>query len=621
MHLGGATNDFGIPTPPDLSQVSGTQTMWSAMNASNQSPLENPLLSVSQLDLKAPGKAHKEYEKGIQLMLLKNYKEAGDHLAAAVSIYSQYVAAHNALGSAYLNQSLNEQARDEYSKAAALDDHLPVSFLNLGCAQLALKDYPGAVKSIQKASSLAPTDLQLSMALTYVHFMNQDYGAAITTANELHSRKHQGAAMVHYFAAAAYNSQNKLPQAQQELLTLLKEDPKSPAAPEALSLIEQFKQDQVKAAEVKRVSMMVTFGEEKPVIDPKVAAQIPAQVREHMQDVKEQSQVADAEAMCDTCDTAATPEPVESARAEAPDMSLTKSAAGWTMRSSVDEVAVFFSATDHGQSVTDLSREDVTIHDDRQVPAAITGFRNEDQLPLRMGILIDTSESITSRFSFEQGAANKFLEKVVNHKDDLAFVVGFSNIILMVQDLTSDPAAVTHGVSQLAPGGGTAAWDAVAFATDKLAKKQETQPVARILVVISDGKDNSSSTTLKEAIQKAESAGVVVYTVSTRDNSYTANDTMGDHLATGDTALKLLAERTGGAAFVPGSLSYLNHSLEQLQQVIRSRYMISYKPGRFQRNGQFRSIDISAKKSGHKLRIYARKGYYADTETGGQQTP
>jgi hypothetical protein len=79
--------------------------------------------------------------------------------------------------------------------------------------------------------------------------------------------------------------------------------------------------------------------------------------------------------------------------------------------------------------------------------------------------------------------------------------------------------------------------------------------------------------------------------------------------------LKTLAERTGGAAFFPGSLFHLKHSLGELQEVIRSRYLVSYKPALFKHDSQYRTIDITAQKSGRKLRVYARKGYYAQVNS------
>jgi VWFA-related protein len=181
---------------------------------------------------------------------------------------------------------------------------------------------------------------------------------------------------------------------------------------------------------------------------------------------------------------------------------------------------------------------------------------------------------------------------------------------LVVQDFTGDQKTIAHAVDQLVPLGGTALWDAVALAADKLADLAEIQPVARILVVISDGEDNSSSVTLKEAIQRAQHGEVAIYTVSTREyEQENSTALLGDH------ALRTLAELTGGAAFTPGSIRRLNSSLADLQQVLRGRYLISYKPALFQRNGSYRTIDITAQKDGHKLRVHSRKGYYAALAT------
>jgi VWFA-related protein len=184
--------------------------------------------------------------------------------------------------------------------------------------------------------------------------------------------------------------------------------------------------------------------------------------------------------------------------------------------------------------------------------------------------------------------------------------------VLLVQDFTPDRALMSHAVNQLAPGGGTALWDAAAFAADKLAKRREPQPVARILVVISDGEDNSSSVTLKQVIAQALRGEVAVYTVSTRDlAAATPSELVGEH------ALKTLSELTGGTTFIPGSVRRLNSSLADLQQAIRGRYLVSYKPASFQRDGRYRPIDITAQKDGRKLKVVARKGYYASAAQPG----
>jgi VWFA-related protein len=629
----GAGGNLGGPVSIGaLSSEQMTNNLWYLTGHGSQSPLNTPGGSVSALDLKAPAKAQREFAKGYQFLMRKDYPDTIQHLAAAISIYPSFVAAHNALGSAYLQQGRNLEARDEFAKAVALDDHLPTSFFNLGCAQLALKDFHSAEDSVQKASALAPVDIQLATALTYAQFMNQDYGAVLATAHQVHSRKHEGAAMVHYFAAAAaWDGLNQPQQARTELQTFLREDPKSPQADQARNILAQIKVD-----EIRRESRKKQLASPPPPV-PAAAGptstgptpeQIAAQRQWELQDAREQKQIAEAEAepepVCATCNSAPSPAGTTAAGLNLPSIETSiHNGSVFTLHKVVDEVAVFFAATDHGKSVTDLTPQDVGVRDDQQSPAVVTGFRTQAQLPLRLGVVIDTSESIADRFSFEQRAATDFLQKVLTNKDDLAFVVGAANSILLVQDFTSDQPQMSHAVSQLAPGGGTALWDAVAFAAEKLAARQEAQPVARMLVVISDGQDNSSSSTLKEAIATATRGEVFVYTVSTRENTDNVDDlTVGaSHSLVGDHALKVLAENTGGAAFVPGSVHWLNKSLDDLQEVIRSRYLISYKPALFKRDGHYRTIDISAQKSGRKLRVYARKGYYASVTAPDETQP
>lgn len=572
--------------------------------------LQSSSASVSVLDLKAPKAARREFDKGLQFLIHRNFSSAVECLAKATTIYPHYVAAHSALGAAYLELGQNEEAREEFERAVRLDDHLPGSYRNLGRAELALNHYSAAEEALRKASSISPLDIPLLTALTHAEFMNHDFAGAVATAQQVHSRKHEGAAIVHYFAAASWQRQKNLQETRQELQTLLAEDPNSPVAETARHLVEQITQQENSPAAPVEISSYAVPGEARSV-----PGEIPEQFQRKMRQLQQEKQVADAEieSAWESCGPPGAASPFAADIPHGPDLvspPRRRSYPGWIVRSSVDEVALFFAVTDHGKSVSDLTRDEISIRDDRKPPAAVLEFRNESQLPLRLGLVIDTSASIEKRLSFEQGAATDFMHRVVTDKNDLAFVVGFSNSVLVVQDFTNDQKQISHGVSQLAPAGGTAAWDAVSFAAEKLASLPEERPVARILVVITDGDDNSSSATLKEAIEAALRAEVIVYTVSTKENS--RHETTSP---VGDRALKALAARTGGAAFFPGSLGRLNQSLEELQQVIRSRYLISYRPTLFSRDGQYRTIDISAQKAGRKLRVYARRGYYATTKS------
>jgi Ca-activated chloride channel family protein len=587
------------------------------LKSQNHSPLDTPNGSLSKLDLKAPGKARHEYEKGYQLLMKRDFQGAVQHLTIATSIYPNFVSAHNSLGTAYLSLNQNDQARAEFAQAVALDDHLPTSFFNLGCAELALKHYLAAEESIQKATTIAPLDLPLLTALAYGQYMNQHFSAVVTTAQKVHERKHEGSSMVHFYAAAAWEAQGKFSEAQSELDTLLKEDPKSPAADQARQLMLTLKEEATQPA-ASASGLKISFTQ-VPAEAPSGPVQIPERVRKLMQESKENAQIAEAEADagCPKCPPDAATPPLSNGDPSATSYpaSPSRTYAGPVYRSSADEVAIFFSATNHGKSVTSLTGSDVGIRDNSKAPAAITGFRNESALPLRLGLVIDSSDSISSRFKFEQGAASSFLSNVVTGPNDLAFVVGFSNSVLLVQDFTKDQTLVSQAVGKLVASGGTALWDAVDFAAEKLASRVEDQPVARILVIISDGDDNSSTVTAKQAITRAQRGEVTIYTVSTRDATVTTRDVTETDISSsvGEHALRTLADLTGGAAFVPGSVHRLKGSFSDLQQVIRSRYLISYKPALFQRDGKYRAIDITAEKDGHKLHVYARKGYFAST--------
>jgi Ca-activated chloride channel family protein len=559
--------------------------------------------TVSQLDLKAPGNARAEYNKGLRLLTKNDFEGAIARFTKAISIYPNFVVAHNALGCAYFSVKKYDLAREQFTRSIQLDDHLSSSYLNLGRTELALGKISAAQGPLEKASAIAPLDANLMVSLAYVQYLNHDYSATIRTAQQAHSRSHPDAALVHYFSAAAWQAQNHLEETQSELQTFLTEDPKSAFAEQVRKIIEEINARQEAPS----------TGSVEPAFSADTTDSSASSLRgqKALQDLREKHQIAEAEAEGSECSTC---NPADSRSVENP-ASETKElhrdhAGGWTLRSNVEEVALFFTATDQGRSVTDLTQKDVVVLDDQKPPAAMLGFRSESELPLRLGLLIDTSVSITDRFSFEQKAAANFLRQVLSGKDDLAFVAGFSYSVALVQDFTGDLNQISHGINQLVPVGGTALWDAVSFAADKLAEAKEGRPVARVLVVISDGDDNSSSATLKQAIERAERDEVVVYSVSTRNVN--PED---DNALPGNRAMKVLANLTGGAAFFPGSPDHLNHSLAELQQVIHSRYFVSYKPALFRHDGRYRTITIAAKKSGRKLKVNSRKGYYTTPST------
>ncbi|HEY6305309.1 MAG TPA: VWA domain-containing protein [Candidatus Angelobacter sp.] len=276
---------------------------------------------------------------------------------------------------------------------------------------------------------------------------------------------------------------------------------------------------------------------------------------------------------------------------------------GGTIRTRSDEVNVIFTVTDkHGKFVKDLKQSQFKILDDNRPPKQVVDFQSETNLPLRVGLLIDASNSIRDRFLFEQQAAIEFLHQTIRPKTDKAFVLAFDEVWDVAQDFTNDLDKLTKGVNAIRPGGGTAMWDAVYYACrDKLLKEKGSngENVRRVIVLVSDGDDNQSRALRSEAIEMAQRAGVIVYTIST--NLSNIHDT-GDH------NLKMVADATGGQAFTPFKLQDLSGDFNDIQQELRSQYSLSYKPEQFEANGQFRAIQIIP--DDKKLKIRAKKGYY-----------
>ena len=272
-------------------------------------------------------------------------------------------------------------------------------------------------------------------------------------------------------------------------------------------------------------------------------------------------------------------------------------------RTGANEVNLIFTVTDkHGRFIRALKQSDFKILDDNLPPREITHFEAETDLPLRVGLLIDASNSIRDRFQFEQQAAIQFLQQIIHPRNDKAFVLAFDEVPDVTQDFTGNLDKLTRGIQVIRPGGGTALWDAVYYACrDKLMKEQEGFPVRRAMILVSDGDDNQSRVLRQEALDMAQRASVIIYTISTNLTSSSVDQ--------GDKNLKMLAEATGGRPFFPFKLQDLADAFHDIQEELRSQYVISYKPDKFFANGEFRQVKISMADK-KKLRIRARKGYY-----------
>ncbi len=273
-----------------------------------------------------------------------------------------------------------------------------------------------------------------------------------------------------------------------------------------------------------------------------------------------------------------------------------------TIRKRVDEVNVLFIATDkHGKFVRNLTQNDFSFLDDHKPVQSIVNFRRETDLPLKLGLLIDVSGSVHTRFDFEQDAATSFMQHVLRPGFDKAFVMGFNSTQALAQDFTDNVPLLSRGVRSLRDGGGTALYDAIYHACkDKLLKEQSDRPQRKALILLSDGDDNQSEYTLAQAVEMAQRAEVIIYAISTDDSGLVLR---------GDKNLEKLSAATGGRAFFPFKMKDIKNSFAAIEDELRSQYVVSYHPADFDPDGRYRTIEISALKKD--LQVRARKGYYA----------
>ncbi len=269
----------------------------------------------------------------------------------------------------------------------------------------------------------------------------------------------------------------------------------------------------------------------------------------------------------------------------------------------VDRVPVLFSALDRkDRFVTDLTRDEVHVFDNRKKQEIIE-FAKESGLPLRIGLVVDASNSVRDRFKFEQEAAAEFLNSVLRHGSDRAFLISFDTSVEVVQDFTDDLEKLTRALRSMRPGGGTALYDAIYYAArDKLMNEETSGGVRRTIVVISDGDDNQSRMSREETLAMAQRAEVTIFSISTNISGIEQH---------GDKVLRRFAEETGGRIFFPFKLTDLTRSFEQISEELRSQYSLLYRPNT-PRDGGFHTIEMVSLRKGIKLR--ARKGYFAARE-------
>lgn len=303
---------------------------------------------------------------------------------------------------------------------------------------------------------------------------------------------------------------------------------------------------------------------------------------------------------------------------------------GQALKFSVNLVDVLFTVlTRRNKLVSDLDKPDFQVFDDN-VAQQIRYFTKQTDLPLRIGMLLDTSNSIRDRLRFEQDASVSFLYSVLRRNKDEAFVMTFDDEPQILQAFTGDTGKLRDEIVKTRAGGGTAIYDAIYTACKNELSHPPRPPgdqpdvVRRVMILISDGDDNLSTHTRSEAIQMAQITDVVIYTISTNTEwiSTTQKDantggSLKYHLTDNDKILQDLADETGGRAFFPYRVDDLDQSFQDIGDELRNQYSIAYLPTNGILDGRYHKIRIDT--PDHKgYQVRARQGYFARPNPGSE---
>jgi VWFA-related protein len=291
------------------------------------------------------------------------------------------------------------------------------------------------------------------------------------------------------------------------------------------------------------------------------------------------------------------------------------------IRVDVDVVSILASVRDkRGALIPNLEQTDFTVFEDGK-PQTIKYFARETDLPLTIGLLVDVSRSQENLIAIERNAASEFFTQVLRSKDE-AFLISFGEESELLQDFTNSPRLLTAGlkglrvsggVSGLGPGPvptvsqprGTVLFDAVYLAaTEKL----KSEVGRKAVVVITDGVDQGSKVDVRKAIEAAQRSDAVIYSIDYSDPGFYARAGAWG-MGGGDGDLRKMSEETGGRVFKVDRRHPLEQVFKELQEEMRSQYMIGYTPANAVRDGQYHKIDL--KMSNKDLKPQARKGYFA----------
>lgn len=278
------------------------------------------------------------------------------------------------------------------------------------------------------------------------------------------------------------------------------------------------------------------------------------------------------------------------------------SSPGYTFRHQVPEVRLQFTVADErGRLVNNLSSEDVRIFDNQSQVGHFNEFERDDNLPLQLGLVLDTSDSVKRVLPQEKAAAIAFLDRVMRPQTDNAFVVGFAGEIKTWQTPTADLEQLTGAINGLKePGWGTRVFDALYSAcSGSLAAPSDGKSLHRAILLLTDGDDTDSFHTLPDVIAAAQRSEIQIYPL-TIHSPRTADR--------GERVLQRLADSTGGRLYVAATAKDLGTAFTQIEQDLRTQYYVSFPPQ--QATPGFHSLRVEVRSAG-KLEVRARQGYYA----------
>lgn len=282
-------------------------------------------------------------------------------------------------------------------------------------------------------------------------------------------------------------------------------------------------------------------------------------------------------------------------------------------------VTVPFNVTDKkNRHITDVRQQEVEVLEDGR-PQEIFSFERQLEAPLTISLLIDTSGSQEATIGIEKEAAYRFFAKVLRPQKDLASVVSFAKEVTLEQSLTGSLPSLNTALDRVrvnpasgfgrggtAPtnplAGGTSMYDAVYLAADEILKREAGR---RVIILLSDGVDTTSSLKSNDAVARALRSEVIVYAIGIGDPR------MGG-VSRG--SLDKLAKETGGRTFEPRGVSDLDKAFAEIENDLRQQYIVSYTPSNTTRDGTFRKIEVKLPETGENrkdLRIRHRRGYYA----------